>query len=372
MWNQDWDNPDHPRRRPERPRWWPENEAWPPPQQQWGRIRGRFVRRMLFGFLLFFAFILFACWVVLSIVSSLAASLNLSLGSLLLLFIVFLGISTLARGFRRLAAPVGDMLEAAERVAQGDYSGHLVERGPREIRSLARAFNSMTQRLHITDEQRRNLLADVTHELRTPLTVIQGNLEGLLDGVYPRDDEHLELILEETRVLSRLVDDLRTLALAESGALKLQKEPTDLSELIGDTVAAFRAQADASGVRLEVDVAPDVPAIAIDPARMRAVLSNLITNALRYTPGGGSIHISGLVVDECVVLSISDTGSGITSDDLPHVFDRFYKTSDSRGSGLGLAIAKNLIEAHDGEIKVESKLEQGTTMHVLLPIPKLF
>lgn len=361
MSDRDW----HTRRRP---RWWPENESWPPPERSWRVMRARFVRRMAIGVLLFFVFIIFMCAVILSIAASLAGSLNLSPGvALLLLFVVFVGMSSIARGFRRFAAPVGDMLEASERVAQGDYSVQVTERGPREIRSLVRAFNSMTQRLHMSDEQRRNLLADVTHELRTPLTVIQGNLEGLLDGVYPRDDEHLELILEETRVLSRLIDDLRTLALAESGTLKLQKEPTDVSELIGDTIAAFRAQADASGVCLEVDVAPDVPSIAIDPARMRAVLSNLITNALRYTPDGGSIHVSGSVVDACVVLSIRDTGSGIAPDDLPYVFDRFYKTSDSRGSGLGLAIAKNLVEAHGGEIKVESEVGQGTQIHVMLP-----
>jgi two-component system OmpR family sensor kinase/two-component system sensor histidine kinase BaeS len=354
-------------RPPHRPRWWPENENWPPPQRSWRVMRARFLRRMAIGVSLFFAFAILMCAVFLSIAASLAGSLNLAPGVALLLLLVMLGGAMLmARGFRRFAAPVGDMLEASERVAQGDYSAQVAERGPREIRSLARAFNAMTQRLQLSDEQRRNLLADVTHELRTPLTVIQGNLEGLLDGVYPRDDEHLELILEETRVLSRLIDDLRTLALAESGALKLQIEPTDPAALLHETAAAFRAQADAEAVRLEVDAPSDAQLIHVDPARMRAVLSNLITNALRYTPRGGLIRLGCAVTDERVVLSIEDTGKGIAPDDLPHVFDRFYRTSDSRGSGLGLAIAKNLVEAHGGEIRAESDLGQGTRVYVTL------
>jgi signal transduction histidine kinase len=174
------------------------------------------------------------------------------------------------------------------------------------------------------------------------------------------------LILEETRVLSRLIDDLRTLALAESGALKLQIEPTDPAALLHETAAAFRAQADAEAVRLEVDAPSDAQLIHVDPARMRAVLSNLITNALRYTPRGGLIRLGCAVTDERVVLSIEDTGKGIAPDDLPHVFDRFYRTSDSRGSGLGLAIAKNLVEAHGGEIRAESDLGQGTRVYVTL------
>lgn len=361
MWDRDWNRGD-------RPRWWPENEAWPPPQHQWRMMRARFARRMLFGVLLFFAFIVFVCTVVLSIAASLAGNLNLPLPvACLLLFGVVVGTLMITRTFRRVAAPLSDVLEAAERVAQGDYSAQVTERGPREIRSLARAFNAMTHGLRVADEQRRNLLADVTHELRTPLTVIQGNLEGLLDGVYPRDDQHLELILEETRVLSRLIDDLRTLALAESGTLKLQIEPTHAAALLQDVAASFRAQTDAAGVRLEVDVANDAPVIQVDPVRMRAVLSNLITNALRHTARGGSIRLACALLDGRVELVVRDTGSGIAPDDLPHIFDRFYKTNDSRGSGLGLAIAKNLVEAHGGEIKVESEVGQGTTMRVLLP-----
>jgi two-component system OmpR family sensor kinase/two-component system sensor histidine kinase BaeS len=274
------------------------------------------------------------------------------------------------RALRYAATPIGDVIEAAGRVAEGNYSARVAERGPREVRALVRAFNSMTARLQTIDEQRRSLLADVTHELRTPLTVIQGNLEGLLDGVYPRDDAHLESILEETRVLSRLIDDLRTLALAESGALRLQKEPTDLGALVGETVASFQAQADAAGVELNADIAPELPPLELDPARIRQVLENLIANALRYTPRDGTIRVRCYAEsksDAHVAVSVSDTGSGIPPDALAYIFGRFYKSSDSRGTGLGLAIAKNLVAAHGGEISAQSELGKGTTIRFTLP-----
>jgi signal transduction histidine kinase len=261
------------------------------------------------------------------------------------------------------------MLEAAGRVADGDYNTRVDETGPREVRALSRAFNSMAARLQIHEEQRRNLLADVTHELRTPLTVIQGNLEGLLDGVYPRDDAHLTPILEETHVLSRLIDDLRTLALAESGALKLQKEPTDLATLTNETVASFRAQADAAGIELSTDAAANLPMLELDPARIRQVLENLIANALRYTPRGGMVRIRCFAEGTSrVSIAVTDSGVGISKDDLPHIFERFYKSSDSRGTGLGLAIAKNLITAHGGEISAQSEPGAGTQIRLSLPV----
>jgi signal transduction histidine kinase len=262
-----------------------------------------------------------------------------------------------------MALPLGDVMEAAGRVAEGDYSARVAERGPREVRALAHTFNSMAARLAAHDEQRRNLLADVTHELRTPLTVIQGNLEGLLDGIYARDDAHLQPILEETQVMSRLIDDLRMLALAESGALRLEKEPTDLAVLASEAVASFRTQADAAKIELSVDAAPDLPTLEVDPARIRQVLDNLIANALRYTPGGGTIRVRCFTSSGSnVAVAISDTGAGIPPEELPHIFDRFYKSRDSRGTGLGLAIARNLVAAHGGEISAESELGKGTTI----------
>ncbi len=274
------------------------------------------------------------------------------------------------RVLRRVTLPLGDLVDAAERVAEGDYTARVPERGPREVRTLARTFNSMIARLQANEMQRRNQLAEVTHELRTPLTVVQGNLEGLVDGIYPLDREHLEPILEETRLLSRLIEDLRTLALVESGTLKLQKEPTDLPTLIGETVASLRPQADAAGVQLQVDT-PDLPLAQVDPARIRQVLFNILANALRYTPRGGSIRVRALAEggrDKRIVISVSDTGAGIPAESLPHIFERSFKSRDSGGSGLGLTIAKNLVNAHGGEIQAESPPGRGTTIRLTLPL----
>lgn len=265
------------------------------------------------------------------------------------------------RAVRRAINPVIDVIDAAQHVADGDYATRVQERGPREVRGLTRAFNEMTTRLELNDAQRRAMLADVSHELRTPLTVIQGNLEGMLDGVYPMDRAHLEPILDETRQLSRLIEDLRTLALAESGALHLQKESTDLAILINETVASFRAQAQSNGIALVVETESALPNIELDPARIRQVLENLIANALRYTPRGGEIRVTcNRHTVQDVQVAVKDTGRGISQDELEHIFERFYKARDSRGTGLGLAIAKNLVQAHGGEMFAESEVGKGT------------
>lgn len=345
-----------------------------PPMQWRNDPESRAMRRQFFlrfGILiaLMFGFSCAIFTLVVSLISNwLGANGTINPVSVIVVVFIFAGLSQVGRAFRSFAMPFGDLVEASSRVADGDYSARVRERGPREVRSLARAFNSMAERLHASDQTRRAMLADVTHELRTPLTVIQGNLEGLIDGVYPRDDAHLTPILEETRVLSRLIDDLRTLALAESGALKLQKEPTDLATLTSETVASFRAQADAAGIELRAEVAAEMPAIELDPARIREVLENLIANALHYTPRGGTICVRCAIEDRRAVVSVSDSGAGIPPDELPHIFERFYKSRDSRGTGLGLAIAKNLVAAHGGEISAQSEPGAGTRIQFSLPI----
>jgi two-component system sensor histidine kinase BaeS len=288
--------------------------------------------------------------------------------------LLVLGLAALAwagRGVRRLSRPLGDFLEAADRVAEGDYSARVAEQGPREVRSVARAFNSMATRLQAADEQRRVFLSDVTHELRTPLTIMRGNLEGMLDGVYAPDQARLKLILDETQVLSRLVDDLRTLALTESGSLVLNRQPTDLAELIQDSAEAFNSRLDGAQAVIKTKAPPDLPPVSVDPERMRQVLLNLIANAVRYTPAGGTILLRAEAVatknGPAVEIDVQDAGAGIAPEDLPHVFDRFYKTRDSRGMGLGLSIAKSLVEAHGGTIAAESEFGQGTTIRVILP-----
>jgi signal transduction histidine kinase len=274
----------------------------------------------------------------------------------------------LVSGVRMLALPLGDLVEAAQRVEAGDLEPRVRPRGPRELRALARAFNSMLERLRHNELQRRQLLADVTHELRTPVAVLQGNLEAMVDGVYPADAEHLVPLLEETRLLSRLIDDLRTLSLAESGVLELHREPTDLGVLVGEVIAAFRTPAESGGVALRADIPDNVPLAEIDPLRVREVLINLTANALRHTPPGGEVCIAVAAASGSLRFSVADSGTGIAPEDLPHVFERFYKTADSTGSGLGLAIARNLVLAHGGEIEAESAAEHGTTIRFTLPL----
>ncbi len=361
-----------------RPSWWPEGEDWPPghmpPMFEWRRRRRFFLLR----FAAFLAFLVLiggaGCAGVLWLLGQIQTSRPLS--PLLLLLVLGFGLalaSGLLSSLRRLALPLGDLIDAAGRAEAGDFSGRVPVRGPRELRALGRAFNSMLERLEQTTSRRRDLLADVTHELRTPLTIIQGNLEGILDGVYPADEAHLRPAFEEIRQLSRLIDDLRTLSLAESGALQLNREPTDLEVLAEDVASSFRAFADDEGIHLAVEIASGLPLVEIDPVRVREVLVNLTANALRHTPRGGSVTI-GAIRDgsgEKITVEVRDDGEGISPDDLPLIFERFYKSRDSGGSGLGLTIAKNLVAAHGGEIRAESTPGRGTIIRFTLPVGPL-
>lgn len=283
------------------------------------------------------------------------------------LLIVVYGFLFTARSLRRLAAPTGDVIEAVGRVADGDLSTRVRERGPREARALARAFNAMTSRLEAAEDQRRRLLADVSHELRTPLSVVQGNLEALVDGVHPADEPHLAAILDETKVLSRLVEDLRTLSLAESGALTLHREAIDVGVLIREMVDSFASQAEPAGVAMHAGIPSGLPQVDADPVRAREILANLIANAIRYTPRGGRVSVEARPADGSVAIAVRDTGAGIAPDHIDRIFDRFYKSAESRGAGLGLAIAKQLVEAHGGDISATSVLGEGTEIRFTLP-----
>ncbi|MDP9243495.1 MAG: HAMP domain-containing histidine kinase [Chloroflexota bacterium] len=355
---------DRPHRRRRRPPWWPEGEAWPPQgssgAEGWRRMRARMFWRIgvALAYLLIFG---------VAVGSVLVWALSRPWAGAIVAAVVVVGLLRVVGSLRRAAAPVADLVAAAARVEAGDYSARLAEHGPREIRAVTRAFNAMNARLEESDEQRRRLLADLSHELRTPLSVIQGNLEGLIDGVYPADEAHLAPILEETHVLERLIEDLRTLALAEAGRLRMRLEPTDLAALLGDIVAAFAAQADAAGVELVVDASGDLSPVEIDPARIREVIANLLTNALRHTPRDGRIEIVARGADGGVSVSVNDTGSGIAPEALPHVFDRFYRAGGSSGSGLGLPIARSLVAAHGGEMSASSEPGGGTRMVFTIP-----
>jgi len=236
------------------------------------------------------------------------------------------------------------------------------------FRRVVRMFGGMHSRLEAQDIQRRHLMADIAHELRTPLAVVQGRLEGMLDGIYPRDEMQIAAALQETRMLARLVEDLRTLAHTESGTLALQKESTDISVLINEAVASFSAEGAERKVALDAHAAADLPLIEVDPLRVREVLTNLISNAMRHTPEGGRVSVTATANATSIAVSVADTGSGIPAADLPKIFDRFYKGRASRGSGLGLTIARNLVVAHGGEIGADSVEGKGTTISVHLPL----
>lgn len=289
--------------------------------------------------------------------------------ALLGMLLLFVALGSVGRAMRGLAGRVGDVMEAADRVASGDYAVRLEERGPREMRRLTRSFNAMTERLEASEKQRRNLLADIAHELRTPLSVIQGNVEGILDGLYAADEAHLDPVLEETRVMARLLDDLRTLSTAEAGALQLDRESIDPAELVEDSLTAFQSRADSAGVTMASRVAPGLFPVDADPLRIGEVLANLLLNALKHTPAGGSVVVAAEQAgDGRVAFEVDDTGTGIAPEALPQIFERFVKAPDSRGAGLGLAIAKSLVEAHGGQITARSQQGLGTTMRFTLPI----
>jgi signal transduction histidine kinase len=352
------------------PRWWPRDEPWPPPGGRAFRERQRaqFIRRS--GWYSFWP-----AWVLLWLIASSAG--RRGVGGLpfggavtwLLLSAVVAGCVAII--IRRIAGPVADIVSAAGRVAQRDYTVRVREPefGPAWIGDTARAFNAMAKELDAQDKARRHLMADIAHELRTPLTIVQGKLEGLLDGVYPRDDQQLQGLLEDTHVLVRLVEDLRTLSTAESGALALSTEPTDILALADDVVSSLSARAESGGVtlRVETDGQGDLQPIRIDPLRIREVLTNLVTNALHHTPRGGSVLVKVSARADSVEVSVVDNGAGIAEAELPRIFDRFYKGPGSSGLGLGLTIARGLVEAHGGTIRAESRIGAGTTITVSLP-----
>jgi signal transduction histidine kinase len=282
--------------------------------------------------------------------------------------------------FRAITRPIDRLTHAAHQLAQGDLSTRVVDDrasrlGSDEITELGAAFNMMASSLQQSEQVRRDMTADIAHELRTPLAVMRGNLEAMLDGVYPFDAEHLNPVLNQVNLLTRLVEDLRTLALAEAGQLPLEKRTIDLGALIRPTITSFEAQAATHQVMLQTEIDPHLPVVEVDPDRMQQTVGILISNALRYTPPQGSITIAARSDRARVTIEVADTGSGIAPEDLPHVFDRFYRADKSRaresgGSGLGLAIAKSIVEAHGGSIAVRSEIGQGSCFSVSLSLPQ--
>ncbi|HKW70584.1 MAG TPA: HAMP domain-containing sensor histidine kinase [Candidatus Dormibacteraeota bacterium] len=350
-----------PRRPPpsNRPPWWPEGEPFP--YRRWGRRYGYGPPPFLRWIGCFFLVGLAVAALVGGLVGAAVSQLGPVVAVLLALLFFGLMATAVSGGIRRMTRPMTNLIEAARRIESGDYSAEVPEWGSPDIRSVARAFNAMTARLKAIDEQRRNFMADVTHELRTPLSVIRGQAEAISDGVYPADAAHLAPILDATQTLDRLVDDLRTLVETDAGNLVLQKEPTDMGALVHDTVESFRSRAESKGVSLTAETGDGIPAIDVDPARIRQVISNLLSNAIRHAPSGGSVKVAANSASDVVTITVADTGDGISPDLLPHVFERFAKGPDSSGSGLGLAIANDIVKAHGGKLEIESAPGQGTT-----------
>ncbi|GAB4400479.1 MAG: ATP-binding protein [Anaerolineales bacterium] len=273
----------------------------------------------------------------------------------------------------QVTSPLRALTRAARRVAGGDLAQRIPVRSRDEVGELTQAFNEMAAALERNEQARRNMIADIAHELRTPLTAIRGNLEGILDGVFPASGESVAPVYEQTLLLSRLVDDLRDLALADAGQLRLERRPLDVAELLQGVAAAVQPQAAAQGIHLEVRVAEALPPVHADPMRMRQVLLNLVGNALRHTPEGGAITLAAEAAEGAITVSVRDTGPGIDPADLPRIFDRFYRgdpsrARDSGGHGLGLAIVKRWVELHGGRVWAENLPSGGAQFSFTLPV----
>ena len=273
---------------------------------------------------------------------------------------------------RQMSRPLRQLTLAARRFADGNLSERVRLKSRDEIGQLGQAFNEMAASLQRSEQARRQMIADIAHELRTPLATIQGNLEALLDGVYPMTPERIEAIHAKSLLLGRLVNDLQELSLAEAGELSLEKQPAELSQVLVRLKDQVQPQFDEKGIQLALQTSSPLM-VQIDRERIEQVLLNLLSNAFRYTEQGGQVTLSTAVNGKEMHVSVTDTGKGISTEDVPHIFERFYRGDRSRsrssgGAGLGLAIAKRLVELHGGKIWVESTVGQGTKFTFSLPL----
>ena len=307
---------------------------------------------------------------------------DLTLATILLIFAA--GIAVALGVF--LSATVTDNIQALNRgasaIAQGRFDTRIAISGNDEMAELARAFNAMAAQLEQADRRqrevdmlRRNLIAWVGHDLRTPLASVRAIVEALADHMVndpATSDRYLRTATRDIGALSRLIDDLFDMAQIDAGGIRLNRQPNSLSDLISDTLESFSGPAAEKDVRLAGEVAPGVDPVVLDARQIERVLANLVGNALRHTPAQGSVFVHAWPDANVVHVEVRDSGEGISADDLPHVFEQFYRAEKSRsratgGSGLGLAIAKGLVEAHGGEIQVTSEPDQGASFVFTLP-----
>jgi len=349
------------------PHWWPEDEAWPPAGPPWRHAPRRFRRRFVLTALAVLGSLVVTIMILGWIFGPHGGRSGAGDGArfrqadrppavAVLGGVVIVGVAATALAYRRISGPVGDLLGAAERVAVGDYEVRLAPDGPRELQLLTTTFNDMAARLADAEAQRRRFLADITHELRTPLAVLQSGIEAQIDGIHPRDEDHLASLLEEAQRLGRLIDDLHTLALADAGRIVLHHERVDPVTLVEEAVVAHAPLAERKGVRLVTELPAEpvtFPGIEVDPTRIHQVLDNLLSNALRHTPAGGEVRVTLAPAEpgSAVEITVVDTGPGFPADAVDQVFERFTRAADSRGSGLGLSIARDLVAAHGGTIR---------------------
>ena len=277
---------------------------------------------------------------------------------------------------RLITQPLRELTTAARQIAAGGPGQQVVVRSRDELGVLATQFNHMSADLAHANQLRRQMTADIAHDLRTPLTVISGYLESLRDQVLKPTTERFTMLYDETQILQRLVEDLHTLSLADAGELPLQCRPIEPIQILAHVAETYGHTAEQAGVSLVTRAPDSLPEVTVDYERMSRALGNLVSNALRYTPPGGTISLSASVTADQLTLSVADTGSGIASEHLPNIFERFYRADASRqqetgGSGLGLAIVRSIVEAHGGTISVTSEPGQGTTFTVSLPLPHI-
>lgn len=271
------------------------------------------------------------------------------------------------------AKPLRRLVAGARALAAGRLDHRIEEGGPQETRELAQAFNHMASSLQEAEVSRRELTSDIAHELRTPLTVLQGNLSAMMDGIYDMGHEEVAALYDQVLRLNRLVADLGQLAEFDAGHLTIEVAPVDLVPVVEYSLSLYRPAAEAKGVALTGNWPADLPAVMADVSRVGQVLANLLSNALRHTPTGGSITVAAVRAGTAVEMSVMDTGEGIAPTDLPHVFERLYRVDPSRsrehgGSGLGLAIARQLIEAMHGTIGATSEPGRGSRFWFRLPL----